>query len=214
MSIQIVPLWPHFNMHWNCYGVCIWNVKGKSTFKSYLLEINVLFILQCPNLNIQCIMFCMMSHTHFCPAFVIRNITQFKKIIFLSLLRHASLAATKRTCAPHKFVKMYDPSPIMKQPYFQLLTNGRSVLQSFWNTPLHPFTFLTPLPINEVNDAFQKIVFQWEMKLEKRFRREILMMYVYITKISLPNLFPSSFPMLSHWKRLQNQKGFAHEKLP
>ncbi len=77
---------------------------------------------------------------------------------FLSLLHHASLAATKTTCPPHKFVKMYDPSPIMKQPYFQLLTNGRSILQSFWNTPLHPFTFLTPLPINDVNDAFQRNV--------------------------------------------------------
>lgn len=156
MSIQIVPLWPHFNIHWNCHGVCIRNVKGKSTFKSYLLEINVLFILQCPNLNIQCIMLCMMSHTHFCSAFLIPNITQFKKVTSLSLLCHASLASTKPTCAPHKFDKMYDPSPIMKQPYFQLLTNGRSILQSFWNTPLHPITFLTPLPINEVNDAFQK----------------------------------------------------------
>jgi hypothetical protein len=31
MSIDIVPLWPHFKMHYNCHGVWILKVKRKST---------------------------------------------------------------------------------------------------------------------------------------------------------------------------------------
>jgi hypothetical protein len=39
-------------------------------------------------------------------------------------------------------------------------------------------------------------------------------MYAYTITIALPIFSPSSFPMLSHWQRLENQKGFAHEMLP
>ncbi len=67
--------------------------------------------------------------------------------------------------------------------------------QFFWDVPLHPIAFLIPLPINEIDNTFLKNV------------------CIYIIAIYLLNhCFLSSFPMLSPWKRLENQEGFGHEQ--
>lgn len=144
---------------------------------------------------IQCIMFCMMSHTHFCPAFVIPNITQFKKIIFC-----------------HYFIMLHLLQP---KPLVLLINLSRCMthLQS-WNN--HIFNSLlmggaycnlfeilhcTPSPSSHPCPSMTSMMHSKEM-------------YAYIITIALRIFSPSSSPMLSHWKRLENQKGFAHEMLP
>lgn len=98
--------------------------KAKFTFGSLICWRKILHSLMF-KFRHQCISLHMMSHTHFCPMFIILDIAQFKKKLFFTIA--SSVYNQTCLCSSKVFLKdLLRCVTYLQQfdnPYFQLITN-------------------------------------------------------------------------------------------